>query len=179
VSADYLDEARDLCASIDVALSDDAITRVFHLRAASTNTPCRFRWRQLPPNFDPGRSPRLLEELPQTPDELRGDGTVPYWSARLAQVPVDRIYDIPTAAPHQELLENARTLEAIWTIITVGRKPDRDPTVNDATYAGLDAASAHEINEFLGDAAEKKIGADHPTAKDPRVWRGIVRSLLR
>lgn len=177
--ADYLDEARDIRGAIDLELGADAIKRIFHLRATSTNTPCRFRWRRLSADFDPDQGPCPLEPLPQEPGQARGDGTVPYWSARLVQAPQEQIYDIPTEAPHQELLENSRTLAAIWSIMTVGKKPDVDPDVEDVTYAGLDAASVNEVNAFLNDAATKKIGADDTRAKDPRIWRGVVRNLLR
>jgi hypothetical protein len=179
VPASYVDEARDIRGSIDLDLPADTVARIFHLRAATTDTPCRFRWNPLPANFDPDKGPCPLQPLPQDADQRRGDGTVPYWSARLAQVPDDRVYDVPTAAAHQDLLENRRTLEAVWTIIQTGAIAGVSPTVPDASYSEQAPAAPAEVDQFLSDAVAKRIAADDPRAHDPRLWRGVVRGMLR
>jgi len=60
-----------------------------------------------------------------------------------------------------------------------GKKPQVDPGVPDVTYACLDAASGDEVNAFLKDAVANNIGAADARAQDHRIWRGVVRNLLR
>ncbi len=179
VSGDYLDAAKAIRGAIDQDLEPAAVAQVFHLRATSTATPYRFRWRPLPADFSPDTSPLPFDDLPNDVNAQGGDGTVPWFSARLAQVPDARVYRIPTTALHQDLLENARALDAIWTIITTGRIPDHDPQVPDGPYQGQPTASDAEVDRFLSDAAAGRIAAADPAARDPRLWRGVVRRTLK
>jgi hypothetical protein len=179
VAAASLDAARDIRGSIDIDLPAESLGRIFNLRATTTDTPCYFRWDALPANFDPDRGPCPLQPLPQDATQRRGDGTVPYWSARLAQVGDDRVYDVPTTAAHQDLLENRRTLEAVWTIIQNGTIAGFSPTEPDSSYSVEAPAAPAEVDQFLSDAAAKRVAPTDPRAHDPRLWRGVVRGMLR
>ena len=102
-----------------------------------------------------------------------GDETVPWWSAKLPQIPLGQVYDLKIAKNHGELMEHDETLKVVLRIIKENKVP-KTVTAKDV-YLGEPMASLNSVNRFIKDVADNKITMDHNRAGDKKIWRGIMK----
>jgi hypothetical protein len=121
VNRDLLEAARLARVAIDADLPTGILDKVFHLRSDRTATGAGFQWSTLPADFNPNTSKAPLAVAPG--GSVGGDGTVPAFSARLAQSRESHVLTVPTTQLHQDLAENARVLQAVGLILSTGAMP--------------------------------------------------------
>ena len=109
VSRDHLVAARNQFAQIDAPLPADAASRLFHVRSRGpegADQPFEIQWRADAGGGDPvGHNDAGLH-----------DGTVPYWSARLASTPDANVFDVANV-PHGGAAENPTVLDVAWRLM--------------------------------------------------------------
>jgi len=109
-----------------------------------------------------------------------GDGTVPAFSARLAQSSDSHILTVPTTQQHQDLAENARVLQAVGHIISTGAMPAAASlNAPDQTYAHPAMASRGEVAQVLTAAGNNALPAGDPRLNAAHMQRGILREFLK
>ncbi|HEV2187819.1 MAG TPA: hypothetical protein VGR70_11465 [Stellaceae bacterium] len=181
MSGDYLEDARQARLALDADLSPNLLAKVFHLLSDSTPTPAYFRWAALPAGFDPRITP-----CPLVPDPARGnlgmvggDGTVPAFSAALAQAG-NQALTVPTTQQHQDLAENARCLQAVGMILANGTLPSAAQlNAADETYSRPPTASPAEVQQTLSAVGAGTIPRNDPRLNDPAFQRGAAREFLK
>ncbi|MCP4627083.1 MAG: hypothetical protein GY850_26780 [bacterium] len=100
------------------SLPKPVLERIFHIRSQSEKTWIEQFWQPIDGSkFNPDK------KSPLSGIDGRGDGTVPFWSARLAHTPPARVYDVKNKVEHQELLEHSEVLQAVRRIIDTGNIP--------------------------------------------------------
>jgi pimeloyl-ACP methyl ester carboxylesterase len=170
VHREYLDEAVLARETITAPLPDAAIARVFHIRSGlDSKTGALLRWKMVDGStFDP-----FKDGSPIKPVAGDGDGTVPYWSARLAQTGTRNIFDLTKAKDHGELAEHKETLRVVKELVLSGRLP--------APFAATDEtlstakASRKRMDNFVKAVRDGKITKGDPRASDPQLWRRILQ----
>lgn len=168
VKRNFLKDAKGVQGAIARKLPESVMKNVFHIRSGLNGfTASELKW-ETPADPTDGRSPIQAVGGP-------GDGTVPYWSARLAQTPVARVYDCMHASDHGELMEHGEVLEAIWRIIDSGSVPDQIAAPDVILTAPK--ASAQQLDQFLMDVKSGEITQNDPRAARPDVWRKMIREL--
>jgi pimeloyl-ACP methyl ester carboxylesterase len=162
--------------TIAFPLPDPAAERVFHIRSGlNAATISELKWQPVVgASYDPANA-----ASPLTGTAGRGDGTVPFWAARLAQTPDAQIYDLEQASDHGGLAEHAETLTVIRKLVEKGKLPTR-AAVASATAAlpaatlGTPKASAAKTNKFVNDALSGELKKHDDRASDPEVWRRLL-----
>ena len=181
VDGDLLEEARLTRMAMDKDLPTDLVAKVFHLRSDHTATMAYFTWAELPGSFDPASLVSPIQPDNGRPDLglTMGDGTVPAFSARLAQSAADHILTVPTTQTHQDLAENARFLEAIKIILDTGAMPAvTQLTALDETYSQPATAPPIAVRQLLQDAGAGKVAKDDSRLAGADIQRGILREFL-
>jgi hypothetical protein len=111
-------QARKLRKTMISSLPKAVLDRIFHIRSQSEKTWIEQFWQPIDGSkFNPDK------KSPLSGDNGPGDGTVPFWSARLAQTPSGQVYNIKNKVEHQELLEHSEVLQAILRIHDTGTIP--------------------------------------------------------
>ena len=186
VSQDYVSDALLVRSTIDLDLPADLLAKVFHLRAESTATLGRFRWAPLPAGYVAGQSASNWGVDPMAPNggTIAGDGTVPAYSAGLAQnLDKAKTITIATLQQHSDLAENTRFLTAARAIAETGVAPD--PAVlaalPDTAYnaAARPKAATSDIRGLLGDVAAGRADANDPRLAQADMARGLIRELIK
>jgi hypothetical protein len=104
---------------------------------------------------------------------------VPFWSARLAQIPKAQIYDCRQANDHGGLAEHPETLSVVRKLVDNGTMP-KPAAVAKAVAAlpaatlGTPKASRIKTQQFIDDARAGTLTKGEPRANDPEVWRRIL-----
>jgi hypothetical protein len=156
VSRRFLVAAKEQFKLIDRALPDAVADRVYHIRSdifgdAGGGPGLELRWKAVDgASYDSGEGNPISDN---TESGGRGDGTVPFWSARLASTPAANIFDV-MGVKHGGAAEHRTVLDILWNLmqgVSVGPGPHVAP--DDFSYA-----SAHRVAE---------IGRDLRTAPDP------------
>ena len=148
--------------------------RVFHIRARKRRTWVELKWKKVKgAAFNPNKDDSPISG--KNGDGGGGDGTIPFWSARLAQTPYSQVYDLRKAKKHQELLEHSETLEVVTRLIQTGRMPT-SVKAPDKTLGGP-KASLKATEEFMQQVAAGKIKRTDKKARDKKVWRRIVQEV--
>ena len=98
---------------------------------------------------------------------------MPFWSARLVQVPDSQVFNLKKAKKHQELLEHPETLKVISRLIQQDRIP-KTVKAPDRTLGGP-KASIKAAEQFIEDVAAGKIKRTDPGALNQKIWRRIVQ----
>ncbi len=144
---------------------------VYHIRAGRRKTWVELKWEAVNgAAFNPDK-----DDSPLSGIRGKGDGTVPFWSARLVQVPDSQIFNLKKAKKHQELLEHPETLAVISSLIQQDRMP-KTIKAPDQSLGGS-RASLKAAEKFIGDVAAGKIKRTDPGALDQRIWRRIVQEV--
>jgi len=169
VEPEYLKEAMNIRRTIVKPLPDPVAEHVFHIRARKKKTFVELSWAPVDgSNFDPA-----TDKAPLSGIYGEGDETVPWWSAKLPQIPLEQVYDLKIAKNHGELMEHDETLKVVLRIIKENKVP-KTVTAKDV-YLGEPVATLNSVNRFIKDVANNKITMDHNRASDKKIWRGIMK----
>jgi len=171
VSQTHLAYARGICSTIRRRLPQVVINRVFHIRSGKDNkTWIEKFWKPIDgSSFDP------KDPYPISGINGPGDGTVPFWSSRLAQTPDSQIYNLRMARDHGSLLEHEETLKVVKRIMDTGVCPQR-VTASDK-YLGVSRASRNQVDNFLQDVKRNRIKIEDVNSTDPKIWRGVLADI--
>ena len=176
VNTTFLDDAVLARETIVADLPGPVAKRVFHIRSGlNTTTTTELKWDPVVgASYDPASA-----LSPLTAVAGKGDGTVPFWSGRLAQIPDAQVYDLKQASDHGGLAEHAETLCVVRKLVETGTMPK--PAAVTAAIAAIPAstlgtpkASETKTRKWIADARVGKITKDDPRANDPEVWRRIL-----
>jgi hypothetical protein len=170
VRRESIAQAKKVRQTVTRLLPDPVLEHVFHLRSGlDTETHTELFWEDVDgAGFDPGEDPS-----PISGENGPGDGTVPFWSARLAQTPESQIYNLRHAGVHMELMEHLETLKVVSAIIQRGALPTRVQVPAEPSLIGP-MASRTAVRKFLADVAAGETDLDDPRATDPKIWRRFV-----
>ncbi|MDX1708686.1 MAG: hypothetical protein R3274_08815 [Desulfobacterales bacterium] len=172
VKPDFLAAAIQLRNIITRPLPPAAAKRVFHIRALQRRTWVELRWKSVNgATFNPNKDDSPIDG--KHGKGGGGDGTVPFWSARLVQTPDSQVFNLKKAKKHQELLEHPETLRVIHRLIQKNKMP-KSVKAPDKTLVGP-RASLKATEEFVAQVAAGKIKRGDPNALDKKVWRRIVQ----
>jgi len=169
VSARYLSDTRGLWRILSKRLPKAFQDRLFHIRAVKQSTWTEQHWKDIDgSSYDPQsqKSPLVRGAIGQ------GDGTVPFWSARLAQTPDSQIYSVSNDVEHGKLMEHDEVLHAVDKIVTTGIKPTS--SIRRKTYHGQRLASPTRAAQFVNDVRAGTATRDDERATDPMIWRRIL-----
>jgi hypothetical protein len=166
-----------LYGTIAKPLPDAAVGRVYHVRSGRKKMATKFEWRDVDGSkFNPDKDDSPFEGVVGSdPVANKGDGTVPYWSARLPQTPASNVFDCEYAWDHGTLLEHKEVLTHVHGLIEKGSfaapaGPAMEvPPIERATLAEAEAW-VEQVK-----AGEIKLGDERAT--DPRVWRRIIEEI--
>ena len=180
VNREYLKAAKEARHEYLKELPDAVKDRIFHLRGINNEkTLIKLRWRNINGSaYDPenGGSPIKAKDEDYGP----GDGTVPAWGARLAQIPLDRIYDLKKAKEHRDLMEHEETLKVMEFIIREKRLPIK-MDVKNTKYVGVKTESRPSVSNFLlgleGKTKEQAKTMIEEKAKNPEFVRAIIEEI--
>jgi hypothetical protein len=165
----YLEQAARIRKIIIQPLPDAVVDRIFHIRARRRKTWVELKWKALNgATFNPDK-----DNSPITGKKGEGDGTVPFWAARLVQVPDSQVFNLKKAKKHQELLEHPETLKVIKRLIERDQMP-KTVKVPDKSL-GSPRASLKFTGQFIEEVAAGKIKRTDPRALDEKIWRRIVQ----
>ena len=184
VSQDLVSDGLLVRSTMDLDLADALLAKFFHLRAQTTHTMGHFRWTPLPAGYVPGQTPPSYYVDGKAADGgmVAGDGTVPFYSAGLAQN-LAKTFTIPTLQQHGDLAENTRFLTAVKTIIETGDLADVDALANlpDAAYNASERpkATAAAVHGMLSDVVAGRVAPADPRLSRPDLARGLLRELTR
>lgn len=111
IVGDYLSAARMQFAQIDAPLPDSAARCIYHVRsnaAIDGRKPFEMFWQADARGDDPVSH--------NGADGGMHDGTVPFWSARLATTRDENIFDV-SGVPHAGAAENPTVLQIVWDLM--------------------------------------------------------------
>ncbi|MFZ1220909.1 MAG: hypothetical protein WAO00_16560 [Chthoniobacterales bacterium] len=176
VSTTYLDDAVRARETIVADLPKPVADRVFHIRSGlNKTTATALKW--APVNgaaYNPASAPSPITAVPGD-----GDGTVPFWSARLAQIPDAQVYNLEHTGDHGGLAEHRETLCVVRRLVEKGTLPK--PAAVATCLKGLPAetlgtpkASDAKTKKWIAAARAGEITKSDPRANDPEVWRRIL-----
>ena len=169
VKPGYLDQATRMRKIITRPLPDAVADLVFHIRARRRKTWVELKWKAVKgANFNPNK-----DDSPITGKNGEGDGTVPFWAARLAQVPDNQVFNLKKAKKHQELLEHPETLKVISRLVEQDKMP-KTVKVPDKSL-GRPRASMKAAAQFIEEVAAGKIKRADSKALDEKIWRRIIQ----
>ena len=171
VKPDFLNRARQIRKTLVREVSPSVIKHVFHVRSGQNRkTWVEKFWKPIDGStFKPGGP------SPISGTNGEGDGTVPFWSARLAQTPIDQIYDLQLAKDHMSLLEHEETLKVVKRIIDTGKCP-KTVTAEDRSL-GVSKASKARTDDFVSKVKKNKIKLGDLRSTDPDVWRRLIEDI--
>lgn len=168
VNMDFLKTAKSIRRAIRKELPEPLIDRVFHIRGVKKDTWIEILWAEFDrDSFDPGSS-----TYPISGKDGKGDGTVPFWSARLAQSDDKHTYDLRIAKDHGSIMEHEETLKVAHRIIETGVCPE-EITAQDK-HLGIKEATDTEVKRFLKDVEQNRINIKNKISTDPNIWRTMM-----
>ncbi len=168
----YLAAAKQMRNIITRQLPPAVAARVYHIRAYERRTWVELKWKSVNgATFNPNKDDSPISG--SYGKKGGGDGTVPFWSARLVQVPDSQVFNLKKAKKHQELLEHPETLRVVNHLIQRNKMPKRVKAPD--KILGGSKASLRATAEFMAQVAAGKIKRTDPKAMDPKVWRRIVQ----
>lgn len=141
---DYLGGALTQYPQIDAQLPPEAANLVFHVRSDVTGGTRDFEmyW-----NAAPGAADPITHNGAQGG---RHDGTVPFWSARLADTPAARVFDV-SGVPHGGAAENPTVLGIVWNLMNrVPVAPGPQPTAPGPDFGPLGPVRALLVDVQAG-----------------------------
>jgi hypothetical protein len=146
--------------------------RVFHIRARQRRTWVELKWKAVKgATFNPDQDDSPISG--KHGEGGGGDGTVPFWSARLVQIPDSQVFNLKKAKKHQELLEHPETLRVVNRLIQKNKMP-KSVAAPDKVLGGP-KASLRATEKFMAQVAAGKIKRTDQKALDKKVWRRIVQ----
>jgi pimeloyl-ACP methyl ester carboxylesterase len=174
VNPDFLSDALDIRGTITAPFPEAVIDRVFHIRSGQNKqTGALLKWKAVDvASFDPeaGISPVRGVAGP-------GDGTVPFWAARLAQTAPSHIYSLRIASDHGGLLEHDETLQVLQKLIENDRLPKPATIKAKNRTLGVKKASRAAAHQLVEDIVANKVSATDPRANDQKTWRRLIEDI--
>jgi hypothetical protein len=176
VNTTFLEDSVRARETIVADLPQAVADRVFHIRTGlNTTTATGLKWDPVDgAAYDPASA-----SSPLTAVAGAGDGTVPFWSARLAQTPKEQIYDCQQASDHGGLAEHPEPLSVVRKLVDNGTMPKRAAVAKavaalPATTLGPPKASRVKTQKFIDEVRAGTLTKRDPRANDPEVWRRIL-----
>jgi hypothetical protein len=171
VNRDYLSDGLDIRGTITAPLPDAVIDRVFHIRSGQNKqTGAQLKWRAVDlATFDPEAGVSPVEGVVGP-----GDGTVPFWAARLAQTDASHVYSLKIASDHGGLVEHDETLQVLQKLIESERLPKPATIKAKNRTLGVEKASRTDAEQLVQDIVDKKVSPTDAAANDPKVWRRLL-----
>jgi len=171
VKEDFITLSRHIRKNIIKKLPNAVIKNIYHIRAGGRSTDVELKWKNINRVYDP-----FVSKLPFKGKKGKGDGTVPIWSARLAQTPDNQVFNLRVANNHSSLLEHIETLKAVRYIM----KNNKVPTIirfdkKDVKKPQMATKKAVEL--FLNGVASNQFGIENKKALDPKIWRRILNDV--
>ena len=171
VKEDFISLSRNIRKKIIKKLTNAVIKNVFHIRAGGRNTDISLKWKNINNQFDVE-----LDKLPFKGTKGKGDGTVPLWSARLAQTPDSQIFNLRKANNHSSLLEHIETLKAVRYIIKHNKVP-KIISFKKKEVKNPQMATKKAVQQYLNGVASNQFGIESNKALDPKIWRRILNDV--
>ena len=174
VNPDYLSDAVDIRGTITAPLPEAVIDRVFHIRSGQNKkTGAQLKWRAVDgTSFDPEEG-----VSPVRPVAGPGDGTVPFWSARLAQTAPSHIYSLKIASDHGGLVEHEETLQVLQQLIENDRMPKPATIKAKNRTLGVEKASRSAADQLVRDIVANNVSSTDARANDPKIWRRLIEDI--
>lgn len=174
VKSQFIEDAKNVRHKFTRTLSKSVRDRIYHIRGVEKKTPVKLRLYQIPSPFEPDNHdlPIYVKNIDKGP----GDGTVPAWGARLAQIPDEQVYDLRVAKNHMDLMEHEETLNVMRFVVENDRLPKKMPA-KDAKYVGVKSASDNTLAKLAADLNNGTIKQTDTRATDPKVWRAIINGM--
>ena len=176
VSTTALDDAMLARETIAADLPDPVAAHVFHIRSGLNGaTGIELKWDPVDgASYDPASATSPISAIAGP-----GDGTVPFWSARLAQIPDAQVYDLQHTGDHGGLAEHRETLCVVQKLVEKGTLP-KPPAVATclkglpAETLGTPKASDAKTKKWIAAARAGAIKKGDPEANDREVWRRLL-----
>ena len=167
--AKYLSWGRKDRFALTSELPASFIARMFHLRSGNKSMPVAQSWKNIDGSeYDPDFTRSPVSTL----SAGEGDGTVPAWSARLAQTPLQQVYDLAQAEEHGDLMEHSETLQVVERTVRQGTLPRR--VSGPHQKLGSPKASSAKTKRFLADAATRSMARNDMRCADLQIWRRLL-----
>lgn len=165
-------KAEDMFQQVYRPLPDSVRDRTFHLR---NNLPARkdinleLKW----DNVD-GAAHNFFGPSPVGHNDGASDGTVPFWSARLADTPDNHVYDLRTDTDHGSLAEDPEALFVVNRLVHGNDlpQPGAAPAQPPPAIAG-----DGEIENFISDIQEGRINDQALATVSTPIKRGLMQNL--
>jgi hypothetical protein len=164
VVGDYLTAARLQFGQIDAPLPPGVARHIFHIRSNANNggdRPFEMLWQVDARGDDPIRH--------NGADGGMHDGTVPFWSARLATTPDENIFDL-SGVSHADAAENATVLEIVWALMN-GRAM---PVGSQSTQPGPAAGDFNRVTAILAQVQSGRRPPEDLFALSPEEFRTLT-----
>jgi hypothetical protein len=142
IVGDHLTAARLQFVQIDAPLPAPVARRIYHIRSDATvggRRAFEMFWQADARGDDPISH--------NGADGGMHDGTVPFWSARLATTPDENVFDV-SGVPHADAAENATVLGILWDLMN-GRAVQAGPQL---TQPGLASGDVNRVTAVLAQA---------------------------
>jgi len=175
INSQYLRDAKKARQEYTRTLPKAVKNRIYHIRGVmDKKTPNRLRWKKITHPYDP-----YLQKVPirvKKEDRGAGDGSIPAWAARLAQITDEQVYDLRVAKDHMSLMEHEETLNVIRFIVENNRLP-KYMSVKNTKFLGVKAASYGTLKNFMRDMENGTIKITDEEVSDPRILRSIMEGM--
>lgn len=171
VNQDYISDALDIRGTITAPLPEAVNDRVFHIRSGlNKQTGARLTWEEVDlATFNPEAGISPVRGVAGA-----GDGTVPFWAARLAQTPSSHIYSAKTASDHGSLVEHEEILLALQKLIENDRMPKPATIKAKNRTLGIEKSSRAEAEQLVKDIVDQKVSPTEARANRPETWRRLL-----
>jgi pimeloyl-ACP methyl ester carboxylesterase len=174
VNRDYLSNAMDTREIITAPLPAEVIKRVFHIRSGQNKkTGAQLKWKAIDlGTFNPEKGVSPVQAVAGD-----GDGTCPFWAARLAQTDPSHIYSLQFTGDHGGLVEHDETLQVLQPLIESGQLPDPATIKAKNRTHGVKKASRAEANRLVREIKRKEVSPTDARANDPNIWRRLIEDI--
>jgi hypothetical protein len=165
VVGDYLTAARLQFSQIDAPLPPGVAGRIFHIRSnangAAGERPFEMFWQADARGDDPVMHNGMEGGM--------HDGTVPFWSARLATTPDENVFDL-SGVSHADAAENATVLGIVWALMN-GRAVPAGPQ---STQSGPAAGDFNRVTAILAQVQAGRRPPEDLFALPPDEFRTLT-----
>jgi hypothetical protein len=167
---DHLSDAEDMFRQVDIQLPGEVMSRVFHLRNnIKSSQVLEWHWE----NID-GAAFQLGSRSPVESNGGASDGTVPFWSARLADTPDAQVYNLRTDTDHGDLAEDPETLEVLNRLVQ-GKDLPAEGTVS--VGPSVPSATEDEIKALVTEIQSGNVTESDLDAMPESKKRGLAKYL--
>ena len=160
ISKQALREAAAMRTALSGNLNEHVRDSVYNIYATgNSDTPVALRW---------DRTKSAENEPVTTQIKGKGDGTVPYWSGRISDVPDENVWDITNVDTHMGLMEDKTVLDKVLGIIKQGAV---SPFNN--TQPNIQPLRLPDFDITINRIKEKTLAKTDPDARETAFWRKV------